>query len=109
MFSIPTKKIYINIPENEVLPQIIAEFSPEENIQMLKIGGDAVLASRKLAISMSLSQEASHQLKREYETKIEELHKSLIFQQKLIETNVLHEEEKIRDEVSKILSYQQEK
>ena len=109
MFSIPTKKIYINIPENEDPPQIIAEFSPEENIQMLKIGGDAVLSSRKLAVSMSLSQEASQQLKREYETKIEDLQKSLDFQQKLIETNVLHEEEKVRDEVSKILSYQQEK
>jgi len=46
------KIINITIPNESILPDIIATFSPEENYIMLKIGCETLCQGRKTAANM---------------------------------------------------------
>ena len=66
------KVISITIPQNEFLPEIIHEFSPEENLLMLKIGSDCLKEGRKAMAGFS-QQELSNKIKEESKEQIQRL------------------------------------
>lgn len=109
MFSTPIKQISIYIPADQDPPPAIVDFSPEENLAMLKVGSEAIITSKKCVISTTDIDVATRELCRDYDNKLDLLNKSLEFQQKLNETIVLQEEEKIRDQVSKTIALHIEK
>ena len=89
--------INITIPKNDVLPDIISTFTPEENILMLKIGSNCLKEGRQAVAGLT---------QKEIYNKIKDETKEII--QKL-ETNLLVEKElkcKISEEISNIYKKQ---
>ena len=66
------KVISITIPQNESVPEIINEFSPEENFLMLKIGSDCLKEGRKAMAGFS-QQELYNKIKEESKEQIQRL------------------------------------
>ena len=48
-----SKIVKLVVPNNEIVPEIIATFSPEENYLMLKIGSECLREGRNAAIGLS--------------------------------------------------------
>ena len=91
------RTINITIPADELLPDIISTFTPEENILMLKIGSNCLKEGRQAVAGLT---------QKEIYNKIKDETKEII--QKL-ETNLLVEKElkcKISEEISNIYKKQ---
>ena len=91
------RTINITIPKDDVLPDIISTFTPEENILMLKIGSNCLKEGRQAVAGLT---------QKEIYNKIKDETKEII--QKL-ETNLLVEKElkcKISEEISNIYKKQ---
>lgn len=102
MFSSMLKQITLTIPANEELPRSIIDFSPEENMCMLKIGSDAILCGKMIKQSNIDYDDTTQQKFTSYETRIQELEHLLQYHKKEAATN-------IETEVAKLLMYQTEK
>jgi hypothetical protein len=93
------RTINITIPADELIPDIISTFTPEENILMLKIGSNCLKEGRQAVAGLT---------QKEIYNKIKDETKDII--QKL-ETNLLVEKElkcKISEEISNIYKKQAE-
>ena len=71
------KTISLTIPINEVVPEIIHEFSPEENFLMIKIGSDCLKEGR-LAVAGFSQQEISKRIKEESNEQIRKLETDIL-------------------------------
>ena len=66
------KTFVITIPDNEIAPEIINSFSPEENFIMLKIGSDCLREGRKVVSSVT-QKEIYNKIKEESKDDIQKL------------------------------------
>ena len=70
------KIINITIPNESILPDIIATFSPEENYIMLKIGCETLCQGRKTTANMS-NNEIYKKIEGEFKIDIEKLNREI--------------------------------
>lgn len=66
------KIIHVTIPGDQLLPDIINTFSPEENYLMIKLGCETLIEGRKMAMKLS-NDEAYGKIENEFKKEIESL------------------------------------
>ena len=76
------KILSISIPDNEIVPEILSTFSPEENFLMLKIGSECLKEGRNAAIGLS-QKEIYQKIKDETKEEVERLELDIIVQKEL--------------------------
>jgi len=76
------KTVTITIPDEEKYPEIIASFSPEENMLMLKIGSSCILEGQKAVASLS-QKEICKKIKEESKEEVKKLELDLIVQREM--------------------------
>jgi hypothetical protein len=110
-----SQHIVIDIPVEREVPNI-AGFSLEENYWMLKIGSDVIHTGKKSMKDSSIIETIRTEIGDYYKTEIEEWKRKLqeaenevIIHKKIGEQLVLHEEEKIEEEITKRIKYQVDK
>jgi len=91
--------INITIPVDDVLPDIISTFTPEENILMLKIGSACLKEGRNAAAGLS-QKEIYNKIKDETKDEIQKLELDLLVEKEL--------KGKLSEEISKIYQKQLE-
>jgi len=94
------KTIILTIPDNEIVPEIIATFSPEENYLMLKIGSDCLREGRNVAIGLS-QKEIYQKIKDESKEDVQKLELDIIVQRELTK--------KMEENIAKMYKIQVEK
>jgi len=94
------KTIILTIPDNEIVPEIIATFSPEENYLMLKIGSDCLREGRNAAIGLS-QKEIYQKIKDESKEDVQKLELDIIVQRELTK--------KMEENIEKMYKIQVEK
>jgi hypothetical protein len=77
-----SKTITINIPENEVVPEIIWGFSPEENFLMLKIGSECLREGRNVVVGLT-QKEIHKKIKEDSKEEIKKLEMDLLVQREM--------------------------
>jgi hypothetical protein len=77
-----SKVIHLIIPDNEIVPEIIATFSPEENYLMLKIGSECLREGRNAAIGLS-QKEIYQKIKDETKDEVQKLELDIIVQKEI--------------------------
>jgi hypothetical protein len=77
-----SKVIHIIVPDKEIVPEIIATFSPEENYLMLKIGSECLREGRNAAIGLS-QKEIYQKIKDETKEEVERLELDIIVQKEI--------------------------
>lgn len=77
-----SKVIQIIVPDNEIVPDIISTFSPEENYLMLKIGSECLREGRNAAIGLS-QKEIYQKIKDESKDDVERLELDIIIQKEI--------------------------
>ena len=77
-----SKIIQIIVPDKEIVPEIIATFSPEENYLMLKIGSECLREGRNAAIGLS-QKEIYQKIKDETKEEVERLELDIIVQKEI--------------------------
>jgi hypothetical protein len=73
------KTLKFTIPDNEIVPEIISTFSPEENYLMLKIGSDCLKEGRN-AIAGLTQNEIYKKIKKEASVEVQRLEMDIIVQ-----------------------------
>ena len=91
--------INITIPADELVPDIITTFTPEENILMLKIGSNCLKEGRNAAAGLS-QKEIYNKIKDETKDEIQKLELDLLVEKEL--------KSKLSEEISKIYQKQLE-
>jgi hypothetical protein len=91
--------INITIPADDILPDIISTFTPEENILMLKIGSNCLKEGRNAAAGLS-QKEIYNKIKDETKDEIQKLELDLLVEKEL--------KSKLSEEISKIYQKQLE-
>jgi hypothetical protein len=84
------KTFILTIPDNEVVPEIINSFSPEENFIMLKIGSDCLREGRKVVSSLT-QKEIYNKIKEESKKEVQKLEIDILVERetaKRLEENV---------------------
>ena len=81
--------INITIPADDVVPDIISTFTPEENLLMLKIGSNCLKEGRQ-AVAGLTQKEIYNKIKDESKSEIEKLELDLLVEKEL--KNKLSEE-----------------
>jgi hypothetical protein len=76
------RTINITIPADEVLPDIISTFTPEENLLMLKIGSSCLKEGRNAAAGLT-QKEIYNKIKDETKTEIQKLELDLLVEKEL--------------------------
>lgn len=66
------KIIHVTIPGDQLLPDIINTFTPEENYLMIKLGCETLIEGRKMAMKLS-NDEAYGKIENEFKKEIESL------------------------------------
>lgn len=105
------KQIVLNIPKDGELPSI-TEFTIEENLLMLQIGSDAIIASKKGITETNIMEVLKEEIKREYQKKMNVLKTQLHDreQEAILQTRLLEvERTKTEDEIDKRTTHQIEK
>ena len=74
--------IHLIVPDNEIIPEIIATFSPEENYLMLKIGSECLREGRNAAIGLS-QKEIYQKIKDETKDEVQKLELDIIVQKEI--------------------------
>jgi len=77
-----SKMIHLIVPDNEIVPEIIATFSPEENYLMLKIGSECLREGRNAAIGLS-QKEIYQKIKDETKDEVQKLELDIIVQKEI--------------------------
>jgi len=77
-----SKIIHLIVPDNEIVPEIIATFSPEENYLMLKIGSECLREGRNAAIGLS-QKEIYQKIKEETKEEVQKLELDIIVQKEI--------------------------
>jgi hypothetical protein len=77
-----SKMIHLIVPDNEIVPEIIATFSPEENYLMLKIGSECLREGRNAAIGLS-QKEIYQKIKDESKDEVQKLELDIIVQKEI--------------------------
>ena len=73
------KVIQITIPSENILPDIINSFSPEENYQMLKIGCESLNEGRKSIINLT-SNQIFKKVESEFKKEIDKLNMDIVIE-----------------------------
>ena len=89
--------INITIPADEVVPEIINTFTPEENLIMLKIGSNCLKEGRN-AVAGLTQKEIYNKIKDESKVEIEKLELNLLVEKEL--------KSKLSEEITKIYQKQ---
>uniref|UniRef100_A0A6C0I803 DUF2130 domain-containing protein n=1 Tax=viral metagenome TaxID=1070528 RepID=A0A6C0I803_9ZZZZ len=89
--------INITIPADEVVPDIISTFTPEENLLMLKIGSNCLKEGRQ-AVAGLTQKEIYNKIRNESKSEIEKLELNLLVEKEL--------KSKLSDEITKIYQKQ---
>jgi hypothetical protein len=111
------KVIQITIPSDYSLPDIINNFSPEENYQMLKIGCETLREGRK-AVANLTSDEIFKKVRNDFDKEIEKLNMDIIVEKntaaimnekliKMYETQIEQLNKKFENALAKIEIYKQ--
>jgi hypothetical protein len=77
-----TKVVSISIPQNESVPEIIHEFSPEENYLMLTIGSECIKKGR-IALAGFSQQEIYNKIKQESKEEIRQMELDIIVEKEI--------------------------
>ena len=85
--------INITIPVDDVVPDIISTFTPEENLLMLKIGSNCLKEGRQ-AVAGLTQKEIYNKIKDESKSEIEKLELDLLVEKEL--------KSKLSEEITKI-------
>ena len=88
-----TKIINLTIPKNELVPEFVSLFSPEENYLMIKIGGECLFKARTLIAGLS-QKEIYNKIKEESKEDIERLEMDVLIERELTK--------RMEDNISKI-------
>ena len=94
------KTIQLTIPDGEIVPDILATFSPEENYLMLKIGSDCLREGRNVAVGLS-QKEIYQKIKDESKDEVQRLELDIIVQKEITK--------KMEENIEKIYKCQIEK
>ena len=73
------KVIQITIPSENILPDIINSFSPEENYQMLKIGCETLNEGRKTIANLT-SNQIFKKVESEFKKEIDKLNMDIVIE-----------------------------
>ena len=107
----------ITIPSDKQLPDIINNFSPDENYLMLKIGCETIKECKKSIVSLT-SEEIFKKVKGDFEKEIEKLNMNIIIEKntasvmnekltKMYETQIEQLNKKFENALSQIETYKQ--
>ena len=77
-----SKVVKLIVPDNEIVPEIIATFSQEENYLMLKIGSECLREGRNAAIGLS-QKEIYQKIKDETKEEVQKLELDIIVQKEI--------------------------
>jgi len=94
------KTISLTIPDSEIVPDILATFSPEENYLMLKIGSECLREGRNAAIGLS-QKEMYQKIKDESKGEVQRLELDIIVQKEITK--------KMEEKISRMYEGQVEK
>ena len=94
------KTLQLTIPDEAVVPEIIATFSPEENYLMLKIGSECLKEGRNALLNLS-QKEIYNKIKDESKEEVHRLELDIIIQRELTK--------KMEEKISKMYEGQVEK
>lgn len=111
------KTIILTIPDNEIIPEIIASFSPEENFMMLKIGSESLSEGRKSVVNLT-NDEIFKKVRNTCNKEIEKLNSEIITERrtsllmnekitKMYETQLEQLNKKFEKALSQIETYKQ--
>ena len=111
------KVIQITIPSENILPDIINSFSPEENYQMLKIGCETLNEGRK-SIANLTSNQIFKKVESEFKKEIDKLNMDIVIEKntaisinekmiKLYETQIEKLNKKVENALSELEVYKQ--
>jgi len=95
-----SKVVKLIVTNNEIVPDIIATFSPEENYLMLKIGSECLREGRNAAIGLS-QKEIYQKIKDETKEEVQKLELDIIIQKEITK--------KMEEKMTKIYEGQVEK
>jgi len=93
------KTITITIPDNDIIPEIISSFSPEENYLMLKIGSDCLREGRNVVAGLT-QKDIYNKIKNESKEEVSKLEMDLIIQREM--------SKKMEEKIGKIYELQVE-
>jgi len=111
------KVIQITIPSENVLPDIINSFSPEENYQMLKIGCETLNEGRKSIVNLT-SNQIFKKVESEFKKEIDKLNMDIVIEKntaismnekmiKMYETQIEKLNKKVENTLSELEVYKQ--
>jgi len=111
------KVIQITIPSENILPDIINSFSPEENYQMLKIGCESLNEGRK-SIANLTSNQIFKKVESEFKKEIDKLNMDIVIEKntaismnekmiKMYETQIEKLNKKVENTLSELEVYKQ--
>ena len=111
------KVIQITIPSENILPDIINSFSPEENYQMLKIGCETLNEGRK-SIANLTSNQIFKKVESEFKKEIDKLNMDIVIEKntaisinermvKMYETQIEKLNKKVENALSELEVYKQ--
>jgi hypothetical protein len=111
------KTVYITIPSDTFIPDIISTFSPEENYLMLKIGSDSLIEGRKSAVNLT-NEELYKKIENDFKKDIEKLDNEIKMEKqvsvktqdklvKMYESQLEQLHKKLDTAMSKIITYEE--
>ena len=111
------KVIQITIPSENILPDIINSFSPEENYQMLKIGCESLNEGRKSIVNLT-SNQIFKKVESEFKKEIDKLNMDIVIEKntaisinermiKMYETQIDKLNKKVENTLSELEVYKQ--
>jgi hypothetical protein len=95
------KVLNLIIPDNEVVPEIITSFSPEENFLMLKIGSECLREGRNATIGLS-QKEIYQKIKNESKEEVQKLELDIIVQKELTKKMEENIEKRYKSQTEKL-------
>ena len=111
------KVIQITIPSENILPDIINSFSPEENYQMLKIGCESLNEGRKSVVNLT-SNQIFKKVESEFKKEIDKLNMDIVIEKntaisinermiKMYETQIEKLNKKVENTLAELEVYKQ--
>jgi len=76
------KTITITIPDNDMVPEIVSSFSPEENFMMLKIGSECLKEGRKAVASLT-QKDIYNKIKEESKGEVQRLELDILVEREM--------------------------
>ena len=111
------KVVQITIPNENILPDIINSFSPEENYQMLKIGCESLNEGRKSVVNLT-SNQIFKKVESEFKKEIDKLNMDIVIEKntaininekmiKMYETQIEKLNKKVENTLAELEVYKQ--